>query len=447
MELKQKNCLVVGLGISGLATAKFLHKHGAKVVVTDTRSEKELKKEINELKPLGVSFDLGKHNPDSFRNRDLIVVSPGVPYNIPTLNEARSAGVEIIGEVELAFQHLSVPILAITGTNGKSTTASLLHEMIIKEGKHSFLGGNIGRPLIELALSGESPDFAVVEVSSFQLETTKTFHPHIAICLNVTPDHLDRHSSFEEYVNFKRAIYAQMTKDDLLILYADDEIARTFGDSTSTPKLLFSRRSKVDDGCEIKEKSILFHGKAGTGELSLKQMKLFGEHNKENIAAAALAARSVGISNDSIQSAINEFTGLNHRMQFVRELNGVKFYNDSKGTNVGSTLKSLESFNEAVVLISGGKDKETDLSPLSPTIEKTRAIILFGEAKSRMEKTWGKLTQTFVVDTLDEAVSLSKEKAKEGDVVLFSPACSSFDQFKDYVERGNAFIKAVNELS
>lgn len=447
VDLEGKRCVVVGLGLSGISLIKFLKQNNAKIFVSDSRSSEELKETINKIADKNIKCEFGGHTAPFFLNGELIIISPGIPYDIPPLKEARKKGIQIIGEMELAFRFITCPVLAITGTNGKSTTVSLLHNMILKSGKRSFLGGNIGKPLIDLVLSGEKVDYAVVEVSSFQLETTEQFHPKIAACLNVTADHLDRHPTFEEYLNFKKRIYLKMDKEDLLILNGEDKYTNKFGGEKKVKRQFFSRETKTKDGCIITGSGIKFVGSAGEGELTFSKMKLIGEHNKENVAAAALFAKNIGVPIKTIQSIIDEFTGLPHRMEFVRELNGVKYFNDSKGTNVGSTIKSIDSFKGPIILLAGGKDKGTDLSELDSFIkQKVSSLILFGEAKGRMKKAWEKLTRTIIVETLKEGVVKSKLEAKKGDVVLFSPACSSFDQFRDYKHRGECFREYVKSL-
>ncbi|OGQ33363.1 MAG: UDP-N-acetylmuramoylalanine--D-glutamate ligase [Deltaproteobacteria bacterium RIFCSPHIGHO2_12_FULL_43_9] len=448
MEFKGKRCLVVGLGLSGISTIKFLRRERAKISVSESRTADELRETIKNLNKSEIEFEFGGHTSGFFQKAELIIISPGIPYDIEPLLAARKNRIPVIGEMELACQFLKCPILAVTGTNGKSTTASLLHQALLAGGKKSFLGGNIGKPLIDLVLSGEKVDYAVVEVSSFQLETTEAFHPQIATCLNVTADHLDRHPTFEEYLKFKKRIYLKMGKKDLLILNGDDDYTRDFAKETDIRRQFFSRNKSEKNGCIITSAGLRFVGSGGSGEISFSKMKLTGAHNQENVAAASLMAKAAGIPINIIQKAIDEFRGLPHRMEFVRELNGVRYYNDSKGTNVGSTVKSVESFNEPLVLLAGGKDKGTDLSPLNSLLkQKVKALILFGEAKERMRKAWGKLIKTIVVDTLEEGVKKSRTEAKEGDIVLFSPACSSFDQFRDYKHRGECFRRYVKELS
>lgn len=447
MKLKGKKCVVVGLGLSGISTINFLKRERAKIFVSESRTSEELRETVIKLNEDEIEFEFGGHTSKFFQNGDLIIISPGIPPDIQPLKDASNSGIQITGELELAYKFLKRPILAVTGTNGKSTTVSLLHKILLKAGKRSFLGGNIGKPLLDLVLSEETVDFAVVEVSSFQLETTQDFHPKIASCLNVTADHLDRHPNFEEYLKFKKRIYRKMSGDDLLILNWDDKYTKDFANETKIPRQFFSRNRSVKNGCLITDKGIRFIGTAGRGEISFSKMELTGAHNQENVAAAALMARGVGVSDNIIQATIDEFHGLQHRMEFVRELNGVKYFNDSKGTNVGSTIKSVESFNSPIILLAGGKDKGTDLSPLNTLVkEKLRALILFGEAKERMNKAWCNLTKTIVVNTLEEAVKKSIEEAKKGDIVLFSPACSSFDQFIDYKHRGECFRAFVKDL-
>ncbi|MBY0370831.1 UDP-N-acetylmuramoyl-L-alanine--D-glutamate ligase [bacterium] len=453
---KKQRALVVGLGRSGVAAVKLLVKKGYKVTVTDELNKTDLKDSLDALESIEFKAELGKHVLKTFSDQDLIVVSPGVRLDIKPLQHAEKAGVPIISEVELAAQYISEPIIAVTGTNGKSTTASLIAEMIRLGGKSVFLGGNIGTALSEYPLRREKADFVVVEVSSFQLDTCRQFKPHVAVVLNVAPDHLDRYTGFDAYAASKARIQNNMTEEDYLIFNHRDAKLTSLLAGTRAKVLHFTSEPLARMDPAVAEK---FQG-AYLGAPHMLQLKaarwkdhaypvseslLRGIHNRENMLAAVLAAKLAGISNESIHKALVTFKPLPHRMEFVGRKNQVYFYNDSKGTNVHSLMRSLESFNEPVILIAGGRDKGEDYGPLAPSIRRhVKNLILVGEAKEKLNRAIGDFSETFLVGTFEEAVYLAYQKSRSGDVILLSPGCASQDMFKNFEERGNYFKKIVS---
>jgi len=448
MDLNHKKVLVVGLARTGITSAKFLKAKGALVTATEVKPEEEMREAVEELRGMDISSEWGGHRTETFLKQDMIVVSPGVDLNIEPIQKAIGRGVQIISEIELAYHFIHVPIIAVTGTNGKTTTTLLIGEMLKEDGRKVGVGGNVGEPLILFADGEGRWEVLVVEISSFQLEAIEDFRPRISVLLNITEDHLDRYPSYDEYIGAKVRIFANQNSGDLAVLNRDDPIVMRFGERIKARKVLFSMKEKLEEGAFSNGRTISLRRAGHEEKYSLSKTSLKGIHNVENMMAALTAARIFGCSKKAIGDALNRFKGLEHRLEFVREIGGVRFYNDSKGTNVGSVVKSLQSFSEPVVLIAGGKDKNGDLSPLEAWIRKrVKHLILIGEAKERMNRELGGLTDTVIAKTLEEAVLLAHRKAKAGEVVLLSPACSSFDMFKDYKERGKIFKEAVNKLS
>jgi UDP-N-acetylmuramoylalanine--D-glutamate ligase len=447
MDLKGKKVLVVGLAQTGIATAKFLKARGSLVTTTEVKPEEEMGETVQELRGMDVATEWGGHQVETFLRQDYIVVSPGVDLNIEPIQKAIQQGVKVISEIELAYHFIHIPIIAVTGTNGKTTTTLLIGEMLKEDGKKVGVGGNVGEPLILFADGEDRWEVLVVEISSFQLEAIEDFRPCISVLLNITEDHLDRYPRYDDYIEAKVRIFANQNSRDLTILNRDDPIVMQYQEKVKAKKVFFSLKEKPDEGAFSNGQTISLR-LGGKGEkYSLSKTPLKGVHNVENMMAALTTARVFGCSKKAIQGVINRFEGLEHRLEFVREMNGIRFYNDSKGTNVGSVVKSLQSFSEPVILIAGGRDKNGDLSPLKELIQKrVKHLILIGEAKERMNRELGGLTDTSIAQTMEEAVLLAFQKAKGGEVVLLSPACSSFDMFKDYKERGKVFKEAVRRL-
>jgi len=447
MDLKGKKVLVVGMARTGIATAKFLKVKGSRVTTTEAKSEEEMKEAVQALKGMNLTTEWGGHRTETFLDQDLIVVSPGVDLNVGPIQEAIRRGVRVISEIELAYRFIRVPIIAITGTNGKTTTTLLIGEMLREGGRKVGVGGNVGEPLILFADGGDRWDALVVEISSFQLEAIEDFRPRISALLNITEDHLDRYPSYVDYIRAKVRIFANQNSEDLAVLNRDDPIVMEHGEKAKAKKVFFSMNEKPKEGAFSDGQGISLRLGGREEVYSLAKTPLKGVHNVENMMAALTTARSFGCSERAVQKVLDRFKGLEHRLEFVREIEGVRFYDDSKGTNVGSVVKSLQSFSGPVILIAGGKDKNGDLGPLKELVRnRVKHLILIGEAKERMSRELGDLTDTVMAKSLEEAVSLSHQKAQRGQVVLLSPACSSFDMFKDYKERGKAFKEAVRRL-
>jgi UDP-N-acetylmuramoylalanine--D-glutamate ligase len=444
MELRDKKVLVVGLARTGIECARFLLNQGAKVSVSDLRSETDLKQEIDALSGLPIDYLLAGEERRWLEEMDLVVPSPGVPAENPLLQEACSRGIEIVSEIELAYRFSQFPIVAITGTNGKSTTTTLVGGMLQANGTKVFIGGNIGAPLIGF-VSGDW-EWGVVEISSFQLEWIEQFRPQVAAVLNLTEDHLDRYSDFAAYCRAKERILENQTAKDVAVLNRDDSLVWALRQGRRARIISFGF-SEVDDGVFAKSEEIVWRDGVTEERFPLGRVKMQGVHNMENMMAAVAVARAVGVPAQIIQQTLEEFPGLEHRLEFVREKDGVRYYNDSKGTNVGAVVKSLASFSVPVILLAGGVDKGGDYGVLHEGVGKrVKRLVLFGAAKERIAKALGALTETVIVNDMAAAVREAYQHAQPGDVVLLSPACSSFDMFHNYAERGRVFKNLVQAL-
>jgi UDP-N-acetylmuramoylalanine--D-glutamate ligase len=396
------------------------------------------------LTGLPIEYRLGGEDRSWVDDVDIVIPSPGVPPENPLLRQAGALGVPIMSEIELASRFVRAPLLAITGTNGKSTTTTLLGEMLNAGGKKTFVGGNIGAPLIGFT-AGEW-DWGVVEISSFQLEWVNHFRPRIAVLLNVTEDHLDRYPDFAAYCGTKERIFTAQTESDSSILNRDDPLVWGMRERIRARVISFGA-AEVSEGAFTRSNEIFWRDGATEERYSLRRAKLQGVHNVENMMAALAAARCVGICQEAIQQTLDTFPGLEHRLEFVREKDGVRYYNDSKGTNVGAVVKSLASFTAPVILLAGGVDKGGDYGVLRDLVRsKVRRLVLFGAAKEIIRAALGALTDTVMVETLEGAVQEAAAHARTGDVVLLSPACSSFDMFRNYGERGKMFKDLVQAL-
>jgi len=449
MELNDKRVLVVGLGKSGVASALFLKAHGARVTVSDTKSGDELRNEIPVLLDHGITVETGGHGDRTFRGQDLIVVSPGVPVDAPPLVQARALGESVIGEIELAAQFLPGPIVAITGSNGKTTTTTLAGEIMAAAGFPALVGGNIGTPAISLAERAKPETVIVLEISSFQLETIQTFRPKVAVVLNVTPDHLDRHRTFDIYVNAKARIFENQQANDFAVLNADDPTCVSMAARTKAQVFWFSRQKEVEQGAWVRDGNILFRDAAGQKEILLvSEIPLKGAHNLENVLAAVCAGALMGCAPDKIRLAVRDFKAVEHRLEFVATVHGVDYYNDSKATNVDATIKALESFPANIHLILGGKDKGSDYSVLNDLLrQRVKRVYTIGAAAAKIESQIVFPKSEIVhAETLENAVRKAHSAAVSGDVVLLAPACASFDQFKNYEHRGKAFKEIVRGL-
>ncbi len=449
MDLKNKRVLVVGLGKSGVASALFLKSRGAQVTVSDSKPQDQLKQEIPLLLDHGVTVETGGHGDRTFREKDLIVVSPGVPVDAPPLVQARTLGETVIGEIELAARFLPGPIVAITGSNGKTTTTTLAGEILSAGGLKTVVGGNIGTPAISLADGSDTETAAVLEVSSFQLETIQTFRPRVAVILNITPDHLDRHRTFAAYTSAKARIFENQQADDFAVLNADDATCMTLLDRTKAQVLTFSRRKEVEPGAHVRQGMILVsRGGKPVEIMPVSEIPLKGNHNVENVLAAILVGIVMNCEPQQIRKAVQNFKAVEHRIEYVATIRGVEYYNDSKATNVDATIKAIESFPANIHLILGGKDKGSDYSVMNDLLrQRVKRIYTIGAAAEKIESQVSGAADLVRAVTLDSAVKMAGETARPGDVVLLAPACASFDQFQNYQQRGTVFKQAVRALA
>lgn len=448
IELNNKRVLVVGLGRSGVASARFLKSRGAQVTVSDSKPEDQLRSEIPALLDHGIAVETGGHGDRTFRNQDLIVVSPGVPFDAPALVQARAMGEPVIGEIELAAQFLPGPIVAITGSNGKTTTTTLIGEILSKSGIKTLVGGNIGTPAISLLEEATPQTTIVLEVSSFQLETIQSFRPKVAVILNITPDHLDRHRTFQAYVDAKARIFENQKEDDFLVLNADDPTTAGLAARARARVFWFSRKREVDHGAFVRKGEVIFRRDADESIMALSEIPLKGAHNIENVLAAIGAAELMGCSAQDIRRAVREFKAVEHRLEFVATVNGVDYYNDSKATNVDATIKALESFPANIHLIVGGKDKGSDYTMLNALLrERVKCVYTIGAAAGKIHSHIGSAAKVVAAGTMDAAIKQASAAARAGDIVLLAPACASFDQFQNYEHRGRVFKELVMNLS
>jgi UDP-N-acetylmuramoylalanine--D-glutamate ligase len=442
-DFKGKKVTVVGMARSGIAAARALHALGARVTVTDKKPLEQLEAAIKTLGSGAIAVQAGGHPDRIFIEADLVVLSPGVP-NIPQVLTARERGVKVISELELAWLLSDSPYVGITGTNGKSTVTTLTGLMLAKAKKKVLVAGNIGNALTEDPRELSGQDWIVAELSSFQLEDIETFRPRVAAILNVTQDHLDRYHDMAGYAGAKARIFMNQDKKDFLILNFDDPLVKPMARRTAATVVPFSRLQRFNPGACVQNGYLVFNGQP---IVPVDEVRIKGVHNIENALAASALSLCAGADIESVASALREFSGLEHRLEFVREKDGVTYINDSKGTNVGAVLKSVEGFVQPVLLIAGGLDKGSDFSPLYELFRrKIKLLVLIGKAADKMAAAVGTATETVFAKTLQDAVRLASARASRGDVVLLSPACASFDMFKDFEDRGRQFKEAVKGL-
>ena len=453
MDVNNKRVLVVGLGKSGVASALFLKAKGARVTVSDSKPQDQLKDQIPVLLDNGIAVETGGHGERTFRGQDLIVVSPGVPTDSPPLVQARALGENVIGEIELAAQFFPGRIVAITGSNGKTTTTTLAGEIVAAAGYRVAVGGNIGTPAISLVEAATADTIAVLEVSSFQLETIQTFRPQVAVVLNVTPDHLDRHRTFAAYADAKARIFENQRAGDFTVLNADDRTCVELATRTRAQVFWFSRTAEVKQGAFVREGRIFFRDHNGQREImQVSEISLKGAHNVENVLAAVCVGALLGCEPDRIRTSVRNFKAVEHRLEHVATIRGVDYYNDSKATNVDATIKAIESFPANIHLILGGKDKGSDYSVLNDLLQKrVKRVYTIGAAAAKIEsqivssKNGG--PEIDHSETLETAIRHAAEVAVPGDIVLLAPACASFDQFRNYEHRGKVFKQVVGSLA
>ena len=451
MDVAGKKVLIIGAARSGIAAARFLVDHGAIVALNDQKPIDKWTAEAVALKEIGVGLLPGEPPSWLLDQLDLVVVSPGVPANIIPIRYAERAGAEVIGEVELAARYLKGRIVAITGSNGKTTTTSLIGELLRNAGFTVQVGGNIGRALISMVESSSDDGWTVVEVSSFQLETIKTFRPSIAVVLNVTPNHMDRYETLNDYAAAKHRIFMNQSEDDVAVLNADDPTVSSWADGLRAKVMNFSVRTELERGVFLRGDELVFRWDEGEQDLlRVNEMKLRGLHNVENVAAALTVGIAAGAKIEAMQETVKQFNPVEHRLEFVEEIRGIQFYNDSKATSVDATLKALEAFaNDAgkVVLILGGKGKKAPYAPLAPLVrEKVRKLILIGEDAETIANELGEYAQFERASDMKDAVAKSFAAAEQGDVVLLAPACASFDMFESFEHRGKVFKGDVADL-
>ncbi|CBE69349.1 UDP-N-acetylmuramoylalanine-D-glutamate ligase [Candidatus Methylomirabilis oxygeniifera] len=448
IDLAGKRVVVIGLARSGEAACRLLLKQGAAVVGTDRRGEREVGADLCSLEQDGVSLELGKQYLRSLPSADLVVVSPGIDLREPRFRRVREAGIPLIGEVELAYRYSDATFIGITGTNGKSTTTTLIGAMLKQAGLPSYVAGNIGTPLCRVAPSLAAGECVVAELSSFQLETIDEFRPRVALLLNLAPDHLDRYDQVEDYYRAKARIFENQRPSDFAVINADDPLVLQVSAQARGRRIAFSRTRPLDTGAYVEDDQLML-ALDGVREVICRksELKIQGVHNLENALAAGLAAAVAGTPTTAIRIALTSFEGLEHRLEFVAEIAGVRYINDSKGTNVGAVVRSLESFTNPVVLIAGGRDKHGDFAPLIPLVrERVKRLILIGEAAETLRRMLASVCPTEVVSSLEEAVRRAAAAASPGEVVLLSPACASFDMFTDFEDRGRVFKAAVRGL-
>ncbi|MDD2389735.1 MAG: UDP-N-acetylmuramoyl-L-alanine--D-glutamate ligase [Desulfobacterales bacterium] len=448
MNIQGKHIVIVGLGKSGISAARFLSRRHARVTVTDMAGEKALKEKLEQLKGLDIRQELGGHQVKTFETADLIVLSPGVPHTIEPVNRARKKGVPVIGEIELASRFIGEPIVAVTGTNGKTTTTTMVGEMLRCSGKKVFVGGNIGNPLIGYVDGDEKADIVVVELSSFQLDTIDTFRPSVAVLLNIAEDHMDRYPDFGGYIRSKARIFENQHPDDQAVLNGSDASVRAIAGSIRSRRLWFNGCPESEYGVVMDGGHMLFRmGPERTCRIRISCAEHLGRHNLENVAAASLASLAAGATPEGIETAMSRFESLPHRLESVAVINGVEYVNDSKATNVAAVAKALESLEKPVVLIMGGRNKGSDFSLLEPLIKaRVKQLVVMGEAREDILNAIGKAVPSLSASSMSDALRLASDCASSGDAVVLSPACSSFDMFDSYGHRGNIFRKAVEAL-
>lgn len=450
--VKGKNIVVLGLAKSGSAVSRLLVQMGAKVTLNDQKPEHELKG-VEELKGLGITVIAG-HHPENLIHEgvDLVVKNPGIPYSSAPVQSALALHIPVITEVELAFAWSPAPIVGITGSNGKTTTTTLVGKILEVAKKHPIVAGNIGTVLCEKAESARQDEILVAELSSFQLKGTISFRPRIGCLLNITPAHLDYHGTWEDYIQSKMKLFANMGKEDTAVLNADNEGCRLVGEQLSCPIAWFSRRKEVDNGAFVKDGYVYYKQTQQPPEkiIAVEQIAMPGSHNLENVLAAICICKSLGVENQAICHVLTQFQGVEHRLEFVSIFNGVKYYNNSKATNTEATIKALESFKEPIVLIAGGLDRGIDFMELVPFLkDRVKGLVAYGQTKEKFMNIGqlAGLNHLSSVDNVKEAVKTASQMAEPGDIVLLSPACASWDMYSSFEERGSIFKESVHKLN
>ncbi len=450
MLVRGKRFSILGAGKSGLAVARLLKTRRAKVFLSEKASKTKFKDTAHELDEMEVEYEFG-NNTHRVLDADYVVLSPGVPSDAPIVKLARERGIKILSEIEIAFDQCEAPILAITGTNGKTTTTTLIGEIFKRAGWNTSVAGNIGIAFSEIVDQAKGEKSVVVlEVSSFQLDTIDTFRPKVSAILNITPDHLDRYKNYEAYIQSKFRVFENQKGHDVFVFNHDDETVRNAAETVNARTLGFSLKEELKQGAYLAGGEIVIRmGREKEVLMKPEEIGISGPHNVMNAMAAALMARSMGVEYDAIRETLRTFQGVEHRIEFVRELNGVKYYNDSKATNVDSVYYALGSFNTPIILIAGGKDKGNDYTKIADLVrEHVKAIVTVGKGAEKIEKFFKDVKPILSAGmSMEEAFRLAHEAASPGDVVLLSPACASFDMFDNYEHRGKVFKELVNNLT
>ena len=450
MELKGKKVLLVGLAKTGISTIKCLAKYGADITVNDIKTEDQLEEIIAEIKDIdGIKYILG-HHPENISDIDMVVVSPGVPLDLPFIKKVIEENKELIGEVELAYQLAKKPyFVGITGTNGKTTTTSLTGEIFEKAGKETYVVGNIGNPVIDAVQAANEGASFVTELSSFQLESIKDFRPSVSAVLNITEDHMNRHHTMENYIDAKARVFMNQDKENFCVLNYDDELTRALAEKCNANVVFFSRLEKLEKGVYVENGDIIIDINEKINLMKVCELSLPGGHNLENCMAAAAMAYVSGIDIEVIREVLKTFKAVEHRLEFVKEVEGVKYVNDSKGTNPDSTIKAVQAYENPIILIAGGYDKGSSYDELLEIAKKNvKTLVLLGQTADKIEEAARRIGFTDIhrVEDMKEAVKTCHDIAKEGDIVLLSPACASWGMYKNFEVRGKDFKDNVNNL-
>ena len=450
MDIAGKNVLVFGSGISGIGAAGLLEERGASVTLYDGNDKLDVEEIRGKMKD-GAKADivLGEFPEELLGKLDLVIISPGVPTDLPIVNRMREADIPVVGEIELAYELGKGEVLAITGTNGKTTTTALLGEIMKAVYDSAFVVGNIGIPYTNVVDETRDDSVIVAEMSSFQLESIVDFRPRVSAILNITPDHLNRHHTMEAYIQAKKNVAINQTAEDTCVLNYEDEVLREFGETLQTKVLYFSSKRKLDKGIYLEDGNIIYRNPDECLVCNVKELKLLGVHNYENVMAAVAMAAAYGVPMDSIRKTIKEFTGVEHRIEFVAEKNGVAYYNDSKGTNPDAAIRGIQAMNRPTYLIGGGYDKQSEYKEWIESFDgKVKKLLLIGQTREKIAKEAEEcgFTDIMLLDTFEDAVLTAAKLAEPGEAVLLSPACASWGMFKNYEERGDKFKEIVNSL-
>ena len=450
MDFKDKKVLVSGVAKSGVSAAYLLKKLGANVIIQDAKTEDKLGNVVTELKNNGIALYLGSNPDDIIENMDILVMSPGVPTDLPFVNKAREKNIPVIGEIELAYMFCKSPIIGITGTNGKTTTTTLVGDICKAYYNNTFVVGNIGNPFADITLDTTNNGAVVAELSSFQLETINEFKPKVSAVLNITPDHLNRHHTIQNYIAAKERVFENQTADDYCILNYNDEITKAMANKTKAKVVFFSLNNKLDEGIYSDKNSIYIKALGYDQKvIDINELKILGGHNVENAMAAIGCSIAIGVPMDIVVKVLKEFTAVEHRIEYVTTVNDIEFYNDSKGTNPDASIKAVEAMKRPICIIAGGYDKGSDFTEWIDTFKgRVKFVAVIGAVKDKIVDTLNKadFTNYKTADTFEEAIDLCYENADKGDCVLLSPACAIWDMFKSYEQRGEIFKDYVRKL-